>query len=101
MQSQNTGDSLRDAARQASVATGGPGRRWPPRGTDSAPPAAKHRCRLRQPRLSPARHGRPTVAATRRGGCAPYPAGSSGGHQGTIQILSGPSAGKELPLSKP
>ena len=43
-----------------------------------------------------------TVSSATPPAAAPAAAGAApGGAQGTIQILSGPSAGKELPLSKP
>jgi hypothetical protein len=69
------GGSLREAARQAVAA----GAAAPAAG--SAPPASG-----------------PAATAGSQPAMAPS---APGGAQGTIQILSGPSAGKELPLSKP
>jgi len=84
MQSQGTGGSLRDAARQA-VADADTTK--PPSASEQKPPAAEAK-----PGPAPsASRAAPAASA------APAP----GGIQGTIQILSGPSAGKELPLSKP
>jgi hypothetical protein len=71
--------SLREAARQA-VAAGATGAPVP--APASAAPAA-------------------AAAAAAQPAAAPFAPAAAGGAQGTIQILSGPSAGKELPLSKP
>jgi hypothetical protein len=43
----------------------------------------------------------PAAAAAPRPAAAPQPAAAPAAGQGMIQILSGPNAGKELPLSKP
>ncbi len=106
MQSQSTGGSLREAARQA---CGWPPARRPRRcracGTGSSCTrgrAGSHRAGCAAT-PAPARSCRPVAAS---GGAAaarrpPARRAAPGGIQGTIQILSGPSAGKELPLSKP
>ena len=97
MQSQNTGGSLRDAARQASAsaeasatAPGGPAPQPGAPAAEGTPAAAPARpaAAVPEPAAAPAAGGGVQTAAP-------------GGVQGTIQILSGPSAGKELPLSKP
>jgi pSer/pThr/pTyr-binding forkhead associated (FHA) protein len=92
MQSQNTGGSLRDAARQASVATGASAAAAPAPAVPAAPaPAQPVAAAAAETAAAPAAQAAAPAAQT----AAP------GGVQGTIQILSGPSAGKELPLSKP
>jgi pSer/pThr/pTyr-binding forkhead associated (FHA) protein len=60
------------------------------------------------PEERPAAPEPPTTAVTQPGGPAPAaaapaaaPAAPAAAGQGTIQILSGPNAGKELPLTKP
>jgi hypothetical protein len=94
MQSQTrSGGSLREAARQAVAEA-------PAAAVAAAPAAAA-------PAPAPAAGVAEAAAAV---AAATAPAASTatqpgpaavGGAQGTIQILSGPSAGKELPLSKP
>jgi len=91
MQSQNTGGSLRDAARQAAVTTGTPAAAAP------GQPAAAATAEAVQPLASPQQ---PASTGAQPAAPPAQPA-APGGIQGTIQILSGPSAGKELPLSKP
>ena len=106
MQSQNTGGSLRDAARQASVTTGAPAAAAAPaprrlrRGARSR--GAQRSARACRSRACPT-GGRAAAAepAATPAAASAAQAGAPGGVQGTIQILSGPSAGKELPLSKP
>jgi hypothetical protein len=94
MQSQTrSGGTLREAARQATT-TGGvaaPATAGPP----AAAPAA----------TAPAAAPPPVAGVAQAPAPAPMTASATqplavGGAQGTIQILSGPSAGKELPLSK-
>jgi predicted component of type VI protein secretion system len=99
MQSQGVAASLRDAARQAAAAA-------PVSAPPAAPAAAKPAAPMGAVSLGvppaptapvPGPAAAAAVAAT-----ASQPVGGLAGHaQGTIQILSGPSAGKELPLSKP
>jgi predicted component of type VI protein secretion system len=100
MQSQNTGGSLRDAARQAAAvpaAAAAPAAAPPA----PAPAAAAAKAAPPAPAASPAA-AQPTAPAAAPETAAPAAqAAAPGGIQGTIQILSGPSAGKELPLSKP
>src|SRR5206468_7700629 len=89
---QTQGPGLREAARQA-VAVG-----------ESAPVGAAPSVTVTSPTpvapvIQPAAAAALASATTTTGATAPH---ASGPHlQGTIQILSGPSAGKELPLSKP
>ena len=100
MQTQGQGPGLREAARQAAAAgtPAAPAAAAPPAAAAAAPAAAA-------PPAAPA----PTPAAVAAAATIPPIASQSaaaaglGGPQaqGTIQILSGPSAGKELPLSKP
>jgi pSer/pThr/pTyr-binding forkhead associated (FHA) protein len=119
MQSQNTGGSLRDAARQAAGTTGSPAaaetaqpappsvQPAPPGAQPTAPgqaaapaqpaPAAQPAAPAAQPAAPAAQPTAPTAQPAAPAAQAAAP----GGIQGTIQILSGPSAGKELPLSKP
>jgi hypothetical protein len=95
MQSQTkSGGTLREAARQAVAAAEAPAAAAPAAAAPAAaapaagaPPAAGE---VEAPAPAPA------AATTTQPGAA-----VAGGAQGTIQILSGPSAGKELPLSKP
>jgi pSer/pThr/pTyr-binding forkhead associated (FHA) protein len=105
MQSQGMGASLRDAAQKvaataaATVAT-------------TTAPGAAARAAAAPAGPGPASLGVPPAPASPQAGPAaaaaaaaiasqPVAAGVAGQAQGTIQILSGPSAGKELPLSKP
>jgi hypothetical protein len=93
MQSQTkSGGTLREAARQA-VTTGGVAGPAAAAPAPAAPPAAAG---------AGAPHGAAVAEAPAPAAAsATHPgAGAAGGAQGTIQILSGPSAGKELPLSK-
>ena len=84
MQSHSPG-SLRDAARQAvSQGAAAPLSSGPEPKSAATEPKAQGV----EPKAAPAPN-------------TPAAAGAPGGAQGTIQILSGPSAGKELPLSKP
>jgi hypothetical protein len=92
MQSHTTGGSLRDAARQAAAA--GPGAP----AAAAAPPAAATAEPAAPVAAAPAA---PAGAAAPAAAPSAAPAAALGGAQGTIQILSGPSAGKELPLAKP
>jgi len=98
MQSQNTGGSLRDAARQAAVVTAAPAAPAPAPAA-AAPAAAPAAAKAPATAAAPAPAA---AAATAEVAATPAAAAAApGGAQGTIQILSGPSAGKELPLSKP
>jgi predicted component of type VI protein secretion system len=94
MQSQGSG--LREAARQA-VAVGEAAAATPagPAPSVAAPPAPA--APIVQPVAAAAAVSASTTTTT--GATSPPSAGLH--MQGTIQILSGPSAGKELPLSKP
>ena len=49
----------------------------------------------------PDRTDRSKPTCARRTACQPAAAAAGPGRTGTIQILSGPNAGKELPLTKP
>ena len=92
MQSQTkSGGTLREAARLA-VATGG-----------IATPAATAAAAAPAVASAPQVAGVVEAPSVAHAGTATQPgaAAAIGGAQGTIQILSGPSAGKELPLSKP
>ncbi|HEU5282314.1 MAG TPA: FHA domain-containing protein [Burkholderiales bacterium] len=90
MQSQTrSGGTLREAARQA--VAGAPAAATAPAAA-AAPPAAG----VAEAAAAVAAATAPAPATTTQPGPA-----SAGGAQGTIQILSGPSAGRELPLSKP
>jgi hypothetical protein len=106
MQSQTRSGTLRDAARQAlaagtdaqaavaaapAAAPTAPAAAAPVAAAAAAPAAMAGAAAVVQPAAPAAGVG----AATQPGIAA------AGGVQGTIQILSGPSAGKELPLSKP
>jgi predicted component of type VI protein secretion system len=104
MHSQSTGGTLRDAARQATTAappTAAPAPAVTPPPAAAAPPPVQPAASAPPPApvMTPAAPAPVAVAAataTQPGGAA-----VTGGALGTIQILSGPSAGKELPLSKP
>jgi pSer/pThr/pTyr-binding forkhead associated (FHA) protein len=93
---QTQGSGLREAARQAAT-VGGPAAA-PPSG---AAPSAIASASAVAPAVQPSTVAAATAASTTTttGATAPFSAGPY--IQGTIQILSGPSAGKELPLSKP
>jgi hypothetical protein len=107
MQSQGLGGSLRDAARQATATTGaGPA----PAAAAAAPAPAQASKPLAAgapsglgvpPAPMPPVPGPVAAAAAAASASQPVAPGAAGLSQGTIQILSGPSAGKELPLSKP
>ena len=101
---QTQGPGLREAARQAVAASGAPApaAAAPPEPTTPTPaPAAP--APAAAPAIAPVAAAAPAIAAgvaaatTTTTGVMP----AAGQIQGTIQILSGPSAGKELPLSKP
>ena len=106
MHSQSTGGTLRDAARQATTtappATPAPAAITPPAAaapSPAQPPAAvaPPLATAVTPAVAPGPAAVAAAAAT-----ATQPGGAAAtGALGTIQILSGPSAGKELPLSKP
>jgi pSer/pThr/pTyr-binding forkhead associated (FHA) protein len=72
-------------------------------GADSAPPAAEHQPSTAEPVREPAVAA--AAPASQAAPAAPQPAPqaapAAAAAQGMIQILSGPNAGKELPLSKP
>jgi len=89
---QTHGPGLREAARQAAASAPPPPA---PAAASSAPPAQPAAPAVGTA-TSPGSVPAPAPAAPP----AAQPAGSSA-PLGTIQILSGPSAGKELPLSKP
>lgn len=92
------GPGLREAARQV-VAVGGESAAAGPVGAAppvAAPVAAAPAVQVVQPVAAAAAASASTTTTT---GVTPPGIGSN--MQGTIQILSGPSAGKELPLSKP
>jgi predicted component of type VI protein secretion system len=106
MQSQGMGASLRDAARQAAApAAPAPAAAGAPAVAQAVPPKPA------APAAAPALGVPPAPAASAPGPAAAAAAAATasqpvmstlaGGALGTIQILSGPSAGKELPLSKP
>jgi predicted component of type VI protein secretion system len=99
MQSQGVAASLRDAARQAAAAA-------PASATPAAPAAARPTAPMAAAGLgappAPAAPVPGPAAAAAAAATASQPIAGLAAHgQGTIQILSGPSAGKELPLSKP
>jgi pSer/pThr/pTyr-binding forkhead associated (FHA) protein len=89
---QTQGQGLREAARQAAAA-GGPAPSAPAAVPTPAPAPVAAPAQTAAP--APVAHA---AAITTTTGTVPFAAGQI---QGTIQILSGPSAGKELPLSKP
>jgi len=101
---QTQGPGLREAARQAVAAGGAPAAAAPVEATPAPAGAAA-------PAAAPAPAPTIPVAATAPAASASIAAATTttttgtmpaaGQIQGTIQILSGPSAGKELPLSKP
>ncbi len=95
MQSQTkSGGTLREAARQA-VTTGGVAGPAAGAPVTAAPAAAAPGAKAPHAATVVEAPGPAAASATQPGAVA------AGGAQGTIQILSGPSAGKELPLSKP
>jgi predicted component of type VI protein secretion system len=95
---QSQGPGLREAARQA-VAVG-EAATAPPVGTAPSP-AAPVVAPAATPIVQPAAAAAVVSAGTTTTSGATTPPGVGLHMQGTIQILSGPSAGKELPLSKP
>jgi len=100
---QTQGPGLREAARQA-VAAGGPApAAAAPAEVPAAPAAVAAPAATPAPAIPTATAAgtatAPSIAAATTTTTGAMPA--AGQIQGTIQILSGPSAGKELPLSKP
>jgi predicted component of type VI protein secretion system len=95
---QTHGPNLREAARQAAAATPPP-----PAAPAVAPPAppVAAAAQAAAPALGTATQPGPVHAPTPAMPPPPAAPGASSQPLGTIQILSGPSAGKELPLSKP
>jgi hypothetical protein len=97
---QNQGAGLREAARQA-AAVGEPAAATPaPAASTAVPspvPAPAQAPPTPTPTVAPSAVASAAAATTTTTGTVPLAAGQI---QGTIQILSGPSAGKELPLSK-
>jgi hypothetical protein len=89
---QTQGSGLREAARQAAT-VGGAAAGAPSVAAPSAVASGP------APALQPSAVAPATSTTTTTGATTPLSAGAQ--IQGTIQILSGPSAGKELPLSKP
>jgi hypothetical protein len=107
---QTQGTGLREAARQAAAAGEPAASAAAPPAAPAAPPPAAAAVPTPAPALAPAQAPAPAAqtvapsavasaaaATTTTTGTVPLAAGQI---QGTIQILSGPSAGKELPLSK-
>jgi len=107
---QTQGPGLREAARQAAAA-GSPAvatATAPGIAPAAAAPAAAEAPAAPKPVVAdvaatiPPSGTQPAAAARTAGGAAVAAPSATGPQaQGTIQILSGPSAGKELPLSKP
>ena len=95
---QTHGPNLREAARQAAAAPPPPPAA--PTVAPSAPPPAAA-AQAAAPALGTATQPGPVHAPTPSMPPPPAAPGASPQPLGTIQILSGPSAGKELPLSKP
>jgi hypothetical protein len=96
---QSQGPGLREAARQA-VALGEAASAMP--GGAGAPPVAVPVATApAAPTIQPVPTVAPASAGTTTTTGATTPPGTGPHIQGTIQILSGPSAGKELPLAKP
>ena len=95
---QTHGPNLREAARQAAAAPPPP-----PAAPTVAPPAPPPAAAAQAaaPALGTATQPGPVHAPTPSMPPPPAAPGASPQPLGTIQILSGPSAGKELPLSKP
>jgi pSer/pThr/pTyr-binding forkhead associated (FHA) protein len=95
---QTHGPGLREAARQAAAAPPAPSAPAPSASAPQAPPVAPLAATATQPGpISAVAGAAPATPAH----AAPAPVPGSAQPLGTIQILSGPSAGKELPLSKP
>jgi len=103
MHSQSTGGTLRDAARQATMTAPPP----TPAPAAAAPQAAAAPAQPLAappppaPAVTPAVAPGPAAAAAAAATATQPGVAAATGALGTIQILSGPSAGKELPLSKP
>jgi predicted component of type VI protein secretion system len=95
---QTHGPNLREAARQAAAAPPPPPAA-PAVAPPAPPPAAA--AQAAAPALGTATQPGPVHAPTPSMPPPPAAPGASPQPLGTIQILSGPSAGKELPLSKP
>ena len=92
---QTQGTGLREAARQAAGGGPAPSAAAPAAPMPApAPAAAPAQTVAPAPMAAVANAAATTTTAT-------VPSLATGQIQGTIQILSGPSAGKELPLSKP
>ena len=102
MQSQGGMGNLREAARQAATPAAAPAA-----AAVAAPAPAPKPAPATAPTLGvppapqPPVPGPAAAAAAAATASQPVSPGSAGQPQGTIQILSGPSAGKELPLAKP
>jgi pSer/pThr/pTyr-binding forkhead associated (FHA) protein len=101
---QTQGPGLREAARQAVAAGGAPAAAASPAEATLPPVAAAAPAAAPAPTIptapaAPAAAASVAAAVTTTATTGTMPA--AGQIQGTIQILSGPSAGKELPLSKP
>jgi hypothetical protein len=98
MQSQAGAGTLREAARQATAAA--PAATPAAAGQPATPPAVPPGLGVPPVPAAPV-PGPAAVAAAAATASQPLAPAAAGAPQGTIQILSGPSAGKELPLSKP
>jgi predicted component of type VI protein secretion system len=96
---QTHGPNLREAARQAAAAPPPPPAA--PAVAPPAPPPPAAAAQAAAPALGTATQPGPVHAPTPSMPPPPAAPGASPQPLGTIQILSGPSAGKELPLSKP
>ena len=96
---QTHGPNLREAARQAAAATPPPPAA--PAVAPPAPPPVAAAAQAAAPAVGTATQPGPVHAPTPAMPPPPAAPGASSQPLGTIQILSGPSAGKELPLSMP
>ena len=94
---QTQGPGLREAARQAVAAGGAPAAAAPVEATPAAAPAPAPTIPIAAAPAAAASVAAAAATTTTTTGTM----AAAGQIQGTIQILSGPSAGKELPLSKP
>ena len=105
MHSQSTGGTLRDAARQATMTapppTPAPAAAAPQAAAVPAPAQPLAAPPPPAPAVTPAVAPGPAAAAAAAATATQPGVAAATGALGTIQILSGPSAGKELPLSKP
>jgi len=105
MHSQSTGGTLRDAARQATMTapppTPAPAAVTPQAAAAPAPAQPLAAPPPPAPAVTPAVAPGPAAAAAAAATATQPGVAAATGALGTIQILSGPSAGKELPLSKP